>query len=505
MSNNNVCNLNSMLVIDDDKSIRELIAEALKDEGYDVKVAKNASEALKIVESTTPSLVLLDIWLEGSEMDGLGLLMQIKKINPNIIVIMITGHGNAQIAVKAIKGGAWDFIEKPFKIERLLITVSRALETQKLYLENNDLRQETDIGISVITAGSSRAIINLRKDCEKLGPPSSRVLIIAPHGSCEGLIAFDIHNKSPRAKRPFVVVSCVGIEDPKKLSEELFGREDEAGTVKKIGALEKAAGGTVFIDAIELMHDKVQQQLLATLQSGSFVRINGDDAKPIEFNVRIISASSSNLEELVEQGNFGKSLFYRLNIALLKVPALKDRKEDIEELSNIFIKQLSKEMERAPIRLSAEAISVMQSYSWPGNIRQLRNVIEWMLIVHGGATPMEISPDMLPDYILSSIGRQCFGFSMDTKNLEIFNKPLREARGLFERQYIEAQLERFGYNVSRTADYIGMDRTALHRKIKHLSVNSPDRRSSANHFNRKKPINSNFVDEAETGDIKEAM
>lgn len=450
-----------ILIIDDEADIRELIADILKDEGYQPLSASSASEAIQCFENgAMPVAVILDIWLEGSEMDGIGILKYIKNNHPNIPVIMISGHGNIETAVQTIRHGAYDFIEKPFKAEKLLIMISRAIEASRLAQENKALKsQEKLIGELI---GTSKSIMQLKNAALMAAPSNSRIVITGEPGSGKEVLARLIHDNSKRSKKPFCILHASNLSE-EQLEIELFGTDDK--NLKKSGLLEKADHGTLYIDEISEMPIATQGKLLKFLQTQTFQKIGGNkDLKP---DVRIIAASSKNLEEEITQGKFNQSLYYRLNVVPLKIPPLCERKEDIKLIAEYFLKSFSNSLGIACKTLTHEALALMAAYDWPGNLRQLSNVIEWLYIM----TPdnvKEITAEMLPqELVLAVSGKHR---NLNPVNSDILSKELKKARELFEKEYLHAQLNRFSWNISKTADFIGMDRTALHRKIKSLNI-----------------------------------
>ncbi len=448
-----------ILVVDDEKDIRDLIADTLRDEGYGVMVAKNAAQAIELLAQEKPQAVLLDIWLEGSSLDGLGVLRSIKNKYIDIPVIMISGHGNIKTAVDAIKLGAYDFIEKPFKIERLLLTLERALEAYALSDENKRL-QKSDLK-KIELSGKSKQIKTVIKQCKAVANLNSRVLILGESGTGRDTLARFMHENSSRARKPFIAVNTVNFSK-EQLEKELFGIEMEENFI--VGAIEKADGGSLFIDEITHLAMDMQYKLLNLLQNNAFSRVGSSNT--IKSNIRFMFGSDFNIEKCIKNNGFSESLYSRINVASVKMVSLRDRKEDIAEISDLIIQQLSKELDAAEIILEPETISLLSTYEWPGNIIQLRNVVEWLMILH--SDKKSISPDMLPHNILSDIGESVS--SIDIRKVEIFNKNLKEAREIFEREYIITQLKRFSGNISKTAEYIGMDRTALHRKIRYLHI-----------------------------------
>ncbi len=450
-----------ILIVDDEADIRELIADILRDEGYQPLCASSASEAIQCFENgELPSAVVLDIWLEGSEMDGIGILKYVKSNHQNIPVIMISGHGNIETAVQTIRFGAYDFIEKPFKAEKLIIMVNRAIEAFRLAQENKALKlQEKLIGELI---GASKAIQQLKAAALMAAPSNSRIVITGEPGSGKEVLARLIHDNSKRAKKPFCILHSSNLSE-EQLEVELFGTENK--NFKKAGLLEKADHGTLYIDEISEMPIATQGKLLKFLQTQTFHKIGG--SKDIKPDVRIIAASSKNLENEITSGKFNQSLYYRLNVVPLRIPPLLERKEDIKYITEHFLKSFSNSLGVPYKSLSDEALTLMSAYDWPGNIRQLSNVVEWLYIMTSDDVK-EITAEMLPQEVLLSINGK--HKNLNPVNSDILSKELKKARELFEKEYLCAQLNRFSWNISKTADFIGMDRTALHRKIKSLNI-----------------------------------
>jgi two-component system, NtrC family, nitrogen regulation response regulator NtrX len=447
-----------VLVVDDEADIRELVSGVLEDEGYSVRSAADSTGALDAIEDRRPSLVLLDVWLQGSRLDGLQILQEVKRRDPNLPVLMISGHGNLDTAVAAIREGAIDFIEKPFEAERLVHLVARATETDRLRRENENLRQQ--VGTDDQLHGTSIAINNVRATLKRVAPTGSRVLITGPAGVGKEIAARMIHNWSPRAKAPFIVVSAATMS-PDRVEEELFG--SEADGVARPGLLEQAHGGTLFLDEIADMPLTTQGKILRVLTDQSYHRIGGQ--RPIKVDVRVLSATSRNLSEEIENGRFREDLYYRLNVVPVRIPPLRERREDIPELANHFLTRFASERRITPPNLSEEAVAALQAHDWPGNVRQLRNIIERTVILAPGDVSC-IDVEQLPSEILDNQGAT--GISSAT--LTIMGSPLREARESFEREYLKIQIRRFSGNISRTASFIGMERSALHRKLKALGI-----------------------------------
>ena len=453
-----------ILIVDDEADIRTMIADILQDEGYEVRQAADADQALEAVKSRQPSLVILDIWLEGSRMDGLGILEILRHEHPGLPVLMISGHGTVETAVAAIKKGAYDFIEKPFKTDRLLLTVDRAVEAAKLRRENRKLRIRANAVTDLI--GKSSQVNHLKLAIERVAPTNSRVLITGAPGSGKEVVARVLHEQSRRKDGPFVVLNCA-IMRPEHFEVELFGAEQIAeGQPHKIGLLEQAHGGTLLLDEIAALPLETQGKIVRVLQEQTFHRVGG--TQKIGVDVRVIASSNRNLQEEMQEGRMRQDLYYRLNVVPLEVPALQERRDDIPVLLRHFM-NLASETTGLPAReIGDDAMAALQAYEWPGNVRQLRNVIDWLLIM---AAEDPIRADMLP----GEIGSSAPDVVKWERGAEIMSLPLREAREVFEREYLMAQVNRFGGNISRTASYVGMERSALHRKLKSLGVQSSDR------------------------------
>jgi two-component system nitrogen regulation response regulator NtrX len=448
-----------VLVVDDEADIRDLVAGVLEDEGYAVRSAADSNAALEAIDDRRPSLVLLDVWLQGSKLDGLQLLEQIKGRDPTLPVLMISGHGNLDTAVAAIREGAVDFIEKPFKADRLLHLVGRATETDRLKRENATLRQQ--VGPDDQLDGTSVAINTVRATLKRVAPTGSRVLITGPAGVGKEIAARMIHNWSPRAGSPFIVLSAA-MMSPERVEEELFGSEQNG--VARPGLLEQAHGGTLFLDEIADMPITTQAKILRVLTDQSYSRVGGQ--RPVKVDVRVLSATSRNLADEIAAGRFREDLFYRLNVVPVRIPPLRERREDIPELVGHFLARFSAERRIQTPELSKDAMAALQAHDWPGNVRQLRNIIERTLILTPGDRVGCIEVDLLPPEIIETQGSAGLGGA----SMAIMGSPLREARESFEREYLKIQIRRFSGNISRTASFIGMERSALHRKLKALGL-----------------------------------
>ncbi|OPB35855.1 sigma-54-dependent transcriptional regulator [Bartonella taylorii] len=450
--------VSDILIVDDEADIRDLVAGILNDEGYETRVACNSDEALAQINERIPKLIFLDIWLQGSRLDGLALLDEIKTRYPALPVVMISGHGNIETAVSAIKRGAYDFIEKPFKTDRLVLVAERTLENSNLKRELLELRKRSSETLELL--GTSTVIKHLRQIIEKVAPTNSRVMITGPSGAGKEMVARAIHALSTRSNGPFVTINAATIT-PERMEIELFGNEMEGGE-RKIGALEEAHGGILYLDEIADMPRETQGKILRVLTGQAFERVGG--TKRVKVDVRIISSTAQNLENLISDGRFREDLFHRLSVVPITVPPLSARREDIPELVHHFVKTISQQVGIKPREISDDVISILQTHAWPGNVRQLRNNIERLLIlVRDGDGP--ITAEFLPSEVSDSLPR----IQMDADE-NIMDLPLREARELFEKRYLVAQIGRLGGNISRTAEFIGMERSALHRKLKALGV-----------------------------------
>ena len=456
-----------ILIVDDEDDIRDLIAGILEDEGFEARQAHDADSALNEIARRRPSLVFLDIWMQGSRLDGLQLLDVFQTQHPEMPVVMISGHGNIETAVSAIRRGAYDYIEKPFKIDRLLLITQRAMEATRLKSEIADLRGRTN-GADADLVGNSPALQAIKGVIDKSAPTNSRLFISGPSGAGKGLVARSIHAKSTRAEAPFVEINC-SLYAPDEVQVVLFGREsrEKTGTLRtEVGALERAHGGTLYLSEVATLPAAAQQSLLRTLVENKFTRVGGTVAVPID--VRIISSSSQNVAQQIEAGQFRSDLFHRLAIVPLQLTPLKERREDVPSLVNLFIEQLCRMHNLRTLSIGDDAIAVLQAQDWPGNARQLRNSIERLLILVKDQSPDDglITAAMLP----SDIGEVLPTVGDTDASAHLMSLPLREAREGFERQYLLAQIERFGGNINKTAEFVGMERSALHRKIKTLGL-----------------------------------
>lgn len=458
-----------ILIVDDEADIRMLISGVLGDEGFTSREAANSDEAVGLLRQRCPSLIVLDIWLQNSTLDGMGLLEQIQVDYPDVPVVMISGHGNIETAVNAIKLGAFDFIEKPFKADRLLVTIERALENARLRRENEELRAR--VGASAELIGRSTIMTQLRQAIERVAPTGSRVLFSGPPGSGKEVAARLLHRKSKRAEMPFIVLNCATMH-PDRLEIELFGTErnsDGREGANKVGFLEQSHGGTLLFDEVADMPLETQGKIVRVLQEQTFERVGGKTK--VEVDVRVIASTSRDLQGEMSAGKFRQDLFYRLNVVPMRVPGLRERRDDIPELLEHFM-HVASEQSGLPARAFGEdTLALLQAYDWPGNVRQLRNVVDWLLIMVPGEVGDAIRADMLPP----DIGTANAAGVSTADGTEVLSLPLREAREIFERRYLESQVSRFGGNISRTASFVGMERSALHRKLRSLGITGSER------------------------------
>jgi len=460
-----------ILIVDDEADIRELIAGIMEDEGYETREAANSTECLSEVDNRRPNLVILDIWLRGSELDGIEILQEIRKKHTDLPVIMISGHGNIETAVNTIKIGAYDFIEKPFKADRLIQVVERALEASRLRRELEELREKTD-GTTQTLVCRSNVMMLLEQSVDRVAPTNSRVMITGASGVGKEVVARMIHAKSLRADGPFVVLNAATMA-PELLEIQLFGVEEgHLNSTKgaRRGLLEQAHGGTIFLDEVADMPLETQGKILRVLVDQSFQRVGGSDK--VKVDARVVSSSSQDLQEAMTQGRFREDLYHRLSVVPLHIPSLRERAEDIAPLARHFISRFSKSAGLPVRKIGEDAIATLQASNWPGNVRQLKNVIEQIMILETGDRTSIITADMIP----SDAGAA--NSMMSGKNsdqTEIMTLSLRDARERFEKEYLEAQVNRFGGNISRTATFVGMERSALHRKLKSLGIHNNDK------------------------------
>ncbi len=450
-----------ILIVDDEADIREGVSGILSDEGHTTRTARNSDEAIAAIAARRPHLVFLDIWMQGSKLDGLQLLDVIAEEHPNLPVVMISGHGNIETAVAAIRKGAYDFIEKPFKADRLILVAERALETSRLKREVVDLRARS--GGEVRIVGGSNPMNQFRAAIERAGPANSRIFISGPSGAGKELSARAIHAASSRANGPFVVINAATIT-PENMEFELFGADVADGRTRKVGALEEAHGGSLYIDEVADMPRETQSKILRVLVDQNFQRVGG--ATRVHVDVRVISSSSREIGELIARGTFREDLFHRLAVVPIRVPSLAERRDDIPELVSHFMEQIGAHTGLPRRKIGADAMAVLQSHDWPGNVRQLRNNVERLMIMAAGEPDEEVTAEMLPAEIGALVPATPNGMGGE----RLMSKPLREAREIFEREYLIAQINRFGGNISRTAEFIEMERSALHRKLKSLGI-----------------------------------
>lgn len=455
-----------LLVVDDEKDIRDVLSDLLSDEGYDVRTAHDGPSAIEAVSSRLPHLVLLDIWLGDTRFDGLKVLEELKKNHPHLPVVMMSGHGNIETAVESIKKGAYDYLEKPFKSERMLLLLKRALETAALRHENEQLKEDTAPVKKMV--GSSPFMMQLRQTIDRIAPLKSRIFINAPPGSGKETIARLIHEQSPRAQTGrFLTLRCAALA-PQLFEETLFGVEASATAegIQKTGLFEKAHKGTLLLDEVSCIPRTLQGKLVKFLQDGTFCRIGGE--RPVAVDVRVLSSSSEDIKSLIAQERFREDLFLRLNVTPLSLKPLKAHREDIPELATYFLNAYAHSTGMAPKSFTQEALLILQSYTWPGNIQELKNVIDGILIrTIEDETPL-LGAETLPPEITSGVPRSPTTSEGDTQ--DILKLPLRDAREAFERQYLLSQVSRFSGNISQTANFVGMERSALHRKLRALGV-----------------------------------
>jgi len=449
--------MSDILIVDDERDIRELISDILEDEGYATRLAENSNEAMSAINAEPPALLILDIWLKDSRMDGIDILKAVKRDNPDVPVVIISGHGNVEIAVAAIKQGAYDFIEKPFNIDQLLVVIRRAMEASRLRRENQSLRRQDVVHAQMI--GASVAFRNLASQLDKVTKSNGRVMLTGPAGSGKEVAARYIHANSERADAPFVTVNCAGVA-PERMEEVLFGRETPERGIEP-GLLEQAHGGVIYFDEVADMPIGTQSKILRVLVDQQFQRVGGNDR--VRVDLRVISSTIRDLEEAIAAQTFRQELYHRLNVVPIAVPSLEDRREDIPMLAMHFVEEFKTAQGLPERELSDDAAALLQTMIWPGNVRQLKNMIERILILSDGSgaiTARELPGAHEPD---DDQARVVLSGAMATL-------PLREAREAFEREYLLTQINRFGGNISRTANFVGMERSALHRKLKSLGV-----------------------------------
>lgn len=449
-----------ILIVDDEKDIRDLVAGILEDEGHEARTAADSDSALEAIRERRPNLIFLDIWIQGSKLDGLELLDVIKKDHPELPIVMISGHGNIETAVSAIRRGAYDYIEKPFKVDRLVLIAERALETSNLKKQVRDLQKRSTDMPQLL--GESLVMTNLRALIERVAPTNSRIMITGASGSGKELVARTIHENSVRKSGPFIILNAASMTED-RMEVELFGTEGVNGQQRLVGALEEAHHGTLYIDEIADLPRETQNKILRVLVHQQFQRVGG--ATKVKVDVRVFSSTSQDLAQLIQDGEFHEDLFHRLAVVPIDVPPLKERREDIPLLVNAYMDQITGQSNIANCKIADEAMAVLQAHDWPGNIRQLRNNIERLLILSHVEDGTVITTEMLPDDVGEMLPR-----SGKEGSEHIMSLPLKEAREVFERDYLAAQVERFGGNISRTAKFVGMERSALHRKLKLLGL-----------------------------------
>lgn len=461
-----------ILVVDDEKDIRNLVQGILQDEGYKTRQAESSSGAYKEISAAEPALIILDIWLQGSDQDGLEILKNVKKNHPHVPIIMISGHGTIEMAVAAIKEGAYDFIEKPFKADRLLLMVKRALEAASLRRENAVLKGEAQQSLSLV--GESQAVQNLQHTLERVAPTNSRVLLTGEPGSGKNVAAGIIHHASARKGKAFLTLNCATLT-PERFESILFGESKDGG---REGILERAHGGTLFLDEVSDMPLKTQGKIVRLLQEPRFQKVGGQHI--VEVDVRVIASTNQDLEQAVKAGTFREDLLYRLSVVPVHVPPLRERVQDIPAFVDVFSKKISHQSGLPVCAFSAEALGALQECTWPGNLRQLHNVVEWVMIMNSGNVKDDLyeikhlPPELKGDFQTLE-GGHIHSFS----HYALMDMPLREAREEFERKYLLSQVERFDGNVSKTAQFVGMERSALHRKLKSLQIIGGDKDDSS--------------------------
>ncbi|OWU77026.1 sigma-54 dependent transcriptional regulator [Phaeobacter sp. 22II1-1F12B] len=449
--------MTDILIVDDERDIRELVSDILEDEGYATRLAGNSDDCMNAINTEPPALLILDIWLKDSRMDGIDILKTVKRDNPDVPVVIISGHGNIEIAVAAIKQGAYDFIEKPFNIDQLMVVIRRAMEASRLRRENSSLKRREVTNAEMI--GQSAAFRTLISQLDKVTKSNGRVMLTGPAGAGKEIAARYVHAQSNRSNGPFVTVNCAGVE-PDRVEEVLFGRETPERGIEP-GLLEEAHGGVVYFDEVSDMPVGTQSKILRVLVEQQFQRVGGSDK--VRVDLRVISSTNKDLEAEIQAGRFRQELYHRLNVVPIAVPSLAERREDIPVLAEHFIANCNA-TQGLPLRpLTEESVALMQTMTWPGNVRQLKNLIERVLILGEGSGPIEARELPSEEEKGDDEGRVVLSGSLATL-------PLREAREAFEREYLLTQINRFGGNISRTASFVGMERSALHRKLKSLGV-----------------------------------
>jgi two-component system, NtrC family, nitrogen regulation response regulator NtrX len=469
MANHQQAMTEDILIVDDEADIRTLVSGILEDEGYEAREAADSDETLAAVSVRRPSLILLDIWLQGSRLDGMQILERLKQDHPSVPVVIMSGHGTIETAVQAIKLGAYDFIEKPFKADRMILVIRRAIEAARLKRENEELRTRAGSGLELI--GQSTPINQLRHSIDRVAPTNSRVLISGPAGSGKEVLARLIHARSRRSSGPFVVLNCASMS-PERMEVELFGVEGLAEGIvspRKVGTFEAAHNGTLLLDEVADLPPETQGKIVRVLQEQVFQRVGGETR--VDVNVRVIASTTRDLSEEIRAGRFREDLFYRLSVVPLRVPALSERRDDIPLLARHFMARAAESSGQRPREISEDAMAALQTYDWPGNVRELRNIIERLLIMAPGGVEDPIRADMLP----AEFDAKFAASRRSERSSEIMGLPLKNAREIFEREYLLAQVSRFGGNISRTAAFVGMERSALHRKLKSLGIQGDDK------------------------------
>ena len=451
--------LPSVLIVDDEQSIVQSLSGLLSDEGFEVSTAFNGYEALKVIDSESPDVVLLDIWMPG--IDGIETLKEIKKYNPHIQVIIITGHGTIETAVKATKLGAFDLVEKPLSIDKIILAINNALNFRRLEEENKYLRTKA-LGKHSIDGDSERTK-ELRRNIDVAAPTDTWILISGENGTGKELVARTIHRLSPRAEQPLIDVSCAAISD-EFMESEMFGHEKGAfagATAKKIGKFELANNGTIFLDEIGDMSLSTQAKILRVLQEQTIQRVGG--SRPISFNARVIATTNKNLEKEIEKKTFREDLFYRLNVIPIHVPALRDRIEDLPLLVEAFLEEFAVQNRSKRKLMSPAAISMLSNYAWPGNVRELRNLVERLAIM---VAKDVIDPEDIPEsYRPGGLSNPSHVVSAPFMKLDNF----KEARKAFEKEFIKIKLIQNENNITKTAKTLKVGRSYLHKKIKSLN------------------------------------
>jgi two-component system nitrogen regulation response regulator NtrX len=460
--------MQDILIVDDEADIRTLVSGILEDEGYEAREAGDSDQTLAAVSARRPSLILLDIWLQGSPLDGMQILAHLKEEHPSVPVVIMSGHGTIETAVQAIKLGAYDFIEKPFKADRMILVIKRAIEAARLKRENEELRMRAGSGLELI--GQSALINQLRHAVDRVAPTNSRVLIAGPAGSGKEVLARLIHARSRRTGGPFVVLNCASMS-PERMEMQLFGAEGSTEGLgsRKVGTFEASHNGTLLLDEVADLLPETQGKIVRVLQEQVFQRVGGQSR--VDVNVRVIASTTRDLSEEIRAGRFREDLFYRLSVVPLRVPALRERRDDIPLLARHFMLRAAESSGQRPREISEDAMAALQTYDWPGNVRELRNIIERLLIMAPGGVEDPIRADMLP----AEFDAKFAASRHSDRSSEIMGLPLKNAREIFEREYLLAQVSRFGGNISRTAAFVGMERSALHRKLKALGIQGEDK------------------------------